>query len=80
MEVKVYTTPTCGWCKKLKEWLKKKNVSYQELNVIESDQARDELIDKSGQISVPVTDIDGEIIVGFNEAKFEEIIKRKKGK
>ncbi len=76
MEIKIYITPTCSWCKKLKEWLKSKKLAYQEIDVIESDKSRDELIEKSGQMAVPVTDIDGTIVVGFNEAKLEEAIKK----
>ena len=72
MEIKLYTTPTCTWCKKLKEWLKKKKVSYQEIDVVENDREREEMIEKSGQMSVPVIDIDGTIIVGFDEKKLEE--------
>lgn len=84
MEVIIYTTPTCAWCKKLKEWLKKKKVSYQEHDVVESDDAREIMIDKSGQMAVPVIEMAGEIIVGFDEARMEEILKKeepvKKGK
>ncbi len=76
MEVTLYTTPTCSWCKKLKEWLKKKKVSYQEHDVTESDSAREIMIDKSGQMAVPVIEIAGEIIVGFDEARLEEILKK----
>lgn len=76
MEVTIYTTPTCAWCKKLKEWLKKNKVSYQEHDVIESDDAREIMIDKSGQMAVPVIEMAGEIIVGFDEARMEEILKK----
>jgi glutaredoxin 3 len=76
MEIKVYTTPTCPWCQKVKDWLKQKNVSFEEINVIESDSARDEMIQKSGQMGVPVIDVNGEIVIGFNEAKLEEALKK----
>ncbi len=78
MEVTIYTTPTCSWCKKLKEYLKKKKVSYQEHDVIESDSAREMMIEKTGQMAVPVIEIAGEVIVGFDEARLEEILKKKK--
>jgi len=77
MEVKVYSTPTCPFCKQLKEWLKKKKIAFEDIDVIESDKARDELIEKSGQMAVPVTDIDGTIIVGFDEKKLEEALNKK---
>ncbi len=75
MKVKVYSTPTCPWCKKLKEWLKKKKVKFEDLDVTEESKWRDELIEKSGQMGVPVTDIGGKIIVGFNEKELEKALK-----
>jgi len=82
MEVKIYTIPTCPWCGKLKEWLKAKKVSFQELEIEESSNSnyRDELINKTGQVGVPVIDIDGEIIIGFNEKKIEEALNKAKDK
>jgi len=77
MDVKIYVTPTGQWCIKLKEWLKKKKVAYQELDVIESDTYRDLIIQKSWQMAVPVIDIDGKIMVGFKEKELEEMLKRK---
>lgn len=76
MEVKIYITPTCKWCQKLKEWLKKKKISFQECDVAESQNKifRDELIQKSGQLAVPVIDIDGKIIVGFDEKELEKAL------
>ena len=78
MEVTIYTTPTCTWCKKLKEWLKKKKISYQEHDVVESDDAREIMIDKTGQMAVPVIEIAGEVIVGFDEKRLEEILNKQK--
>ena len=78
MEVTLYTTPTCAWCKKLKEWLKKKKISYQEHDVTESDSARETMIDKTGQMAGPVIEIAGEVLVGFDEKRLEEIVKKQK--
>ena len=78
MDIKIYTTPTCPWCKKLKEWLKKKKVAFQEWDVVENETAREEMIFKSSQMSVPVLDIDGKIVVGFDEKILEESIKKGK--
>ncbi len=75
MDIKVYTTPNCTWCKKLKEWLKKNKLSFQELDISENDNYRDEVIEKSGQMAVPMTDIDGKIIVGFDEKALGEATK-----
>ncbi|GAH46351.1 unnamed protein product, partial [marine sediment metagenome] len=63
--IKVYSTPTCPFCKRAKEFLKQNNFAFEDLNVAESEEARTEMINKSGQMVVPVLDIDGEIIVGF---------------
>lgn len=66
--VKIYSTPTCVYCKMAKEYFKKHDVSYAEYNVAEDLKARQEMFDKSHQMGVPVIDIDGEIFVGFNRA------------
>lgn len=72
--VKVYTTLTCPYCDMVKEFLKKKNVAYEEFNVAGDDKARQEMIDKSHQMGVPVIDIDGVIIVGFNRPEIEKAL------
>lgn len=75
-EVKVYSTPTCPWCVKAKEFLKEKKIKFTEVNVAEDEKGRDEMIEKSGQMGVPVILVvkdDGseEIIVGFDEGKLK---------
>ncbi len=74
-KVKIYSTPTCPFCKKAKEFLKKHNVEYEDINVAENEKARDEMIEKSGQMSVPVIEIGNEIIVGFNEQELKKKLK-----
>ena len=66
-QVKVYSVPTCPWCKRTKQFLGDNQISYQNLDVASDIAARDEMITKSGQMGVPVIDIDGEITVGFDE-------------
>jgi len=63
----VYSTPSCVYCKMVKGYLKNKDISFQEYNVAEDTERRQEMIEKSGQLGVPVTDIDGKIIVGFDK-------------
>jgi glutaredoxin 3 len=63
----VYSTDTCPWCTVAKDFLKKNHVKFEVRNVAEDEDARDELIQKSGQLGVPVLDIDGEIIIGFDK-------------
>ena len=72
--VKIYTTPTCPWCVKTKEYMKKQKIKYTELNVVDDAKAREEMIKKSGQMGVPVLDINGKIIVGFDPSGIERAI------
>jgi len=64
--VEVYTTPTCPWCTKTKSFLKEKNIRFQEFDISSDEEARSEMARKSGQMGVPVIEIDGRIIVGFD--------------
>jgi glutaredoxin-like YruB-family protein len=65
-DVKVYSTPFCPWCTKAKEYLKEKGVPFEEVNVMEDRQAAEDMVKRSGQTGVPVIEIDGKMIVGFN--------------
>jgi glutaredoxin 3 len=69
--VKVYSTPTCPWCVRVKEFLKDNNIIFQDVDVGSDQQAAEEMIQKSGQMGVPVLDIGGEIIVGFDKEKIK---------
>jgi glutaredoxin-like YruB-family protein len=71
-KVVVYATPTCPYCKRVKHYLDERGVSYQTVDVSADKAARDEMIKKSGQMSVPVTEVDGVIIVGFDEAALKK--------
>lgn len=72
--VRIYTTPTCVYCKMAKEFFKKNNITYQELNVAEDQKAREEMVQKSHQLGVPVIEIDGEILVGFDEGELRKML------
>ena len=74
MDAKVYSTPTCPWCKKAKEYLKEKNVQFTDVNVAGNQQAAQEMIKKSGQMGVPVIEIGGKIIVGFDREELDRIL------
>ena len=65
-KVKIYTTPTCVYCKMAKEFFQKNNINYEEHDVSTDQKARQEMGDKSHQLGVPVIEIDGEIFVGFD--------------
>ncbi len=70
----IYSTPTCHFCNEAKTFMKARNIAYTEHNVATDLEKRKEMIDKSGQLGVPVIDIDGKIIVGFDEAEFAEAV------
>ncbi len=78
MNIKIYTSQTCPWCKKLKEWLKKKRLPFEDHDVTENETDRDEVINKTGQMAVPLIIIDEEMMIGFDEKKLEEIVAKKK--
>lgn len=65
-KVILYTTPTCVYCKMAKEFFAKNNITYEERDVAVDMQAREEMMQKSHQLGVPVIDIEGEIFVGFD--------------
>lgn len=72
--VKIYTTPSCVYCKMTKEFFGKNNVQYEEKNVATDAEARNEMVQKSGQMGVPVVDVDGKLIIGFDEPKLREAL------
>ncbi len=74
MIVKMYTTPTCPYCKLTKDYLKEKNIEFQEIDVASNASAANEMVKLSGQMGVPVIDIDGQIIVGWNKGALEEAL------
>ena len=75
-QVVIYSTPTCPYCKRAKEYLSRKGIPYVEHNVAADREKAKEMIQKSGQMGVPVIIIDGEIIVGFNQAKLDELLSK----
>ena len=72
--VKVYSTPTCPYCIKVKEFLKSNNVDFENIDVSYDQSKAEEMIKKSGQMGVPVVDIDGDIIVGFDKDKITQAL------
>ncbi|MBI2134703.1 glutathione S-transferase N-terminal domain-containing protein [Candidatus Woesearchaeota archaeon] len=73
-KVKVYSTKTCPWCHKVKELLKEKGVKFENIDVGVDQKAANEMVEKSGQMGVPVTEIDGKIIVGFDKEAIEKAL------
>jgi glutaredoxin-like YruB-family protein len=73
-QVTIYTTPTCVYCKKAKAFFKEHNIVYSEKDVANDPAAVDEMVKKSGQMGVPVIDVDGSIIVGFDEQALRQAL------
>ena len=74
-KVIVYSTKTCPWCAKTKKFLKANKIPFTNKDVGDSSKAAQEMMKKSGQQGVPVTDINGTIIIGFNEGKLKRALK-----
>ena len=72
--VKVYSTNSCPWCVKAKQYLKSKNVEFEDLNVHTDMVAREDMLKKSKQMGVPVLDINGTIIVGFDKNAIDKAL------
>jgi glutaredoxin-like YruB-family protein len=66
-KVKVYSTPTCPYCMRAKQFLKDNNIEFEDIDVSTDQERAQEMIQKSGQMGVPVLDIDGDIVVGFDK-------------
>lgn len=74
MEVKVYSTPTCPYCKMAKEYLSSKGISYQDINVADDQKAADEMVKLSGQMGVPVISVNDKTVVGFDKEKINSLL------
>lgn len=71
----IYSTPSCVYCKKAKAFFDKEGIAYVEKDVRDDAAAKDEMIAKSGQLGVPVIDIDGEIFLGFSQSMIADFLK-----
>ncbi len=76
-KIKVYSTPTCPWCHKVKAFLKDKRVEFEEIDVAADQEAAKKMVEKSGQMGVPQVEINGKMIVGFDQAALEEELNKK---
>ncbi len=73
-KVIIYSTPTCTYCKMAKDFFAKNNVAYEEHDVASDAQAREEMVNKSHQLGVPVIDVDNQIIIGFDQRTLEKVL------
>jgi len=73
-QITIYSTPTCHFCQAAKAFFKENNVEYTEFNVAEDQEKRQEMIDLTSQMGVPVIKIGEEVLVGFDEGKVKELL------
>ena len=74
-KVTVYSTPTCPYCDMLKNFLKENNVEFEEVNVAEDKEAAKMIVRETNQMGVPVTKVDDQWIIGFDQDKLKEVLK-----
>ena len=74
-KVIIYTTPTCVYCKMAKNYFTEHHIAYEEKNVATDLEAREEMVRKSEQLGVPVIDVDGEIVIGFDQERLARLLK-----
>ena len=72
--VKIYSTPNCPYCKLAKQFLTENNISFEDIDVSSNQLAAQEMIGRSGQMGVPVIDIDGQLVVGFDKNKIKQLL------
>jgi glutaredoxin-like YruB-family protein len=72
--VTIYSTPTCHYCGEAKKFMKDHNIAFTEHDVAHDLEQRKIMVDKSGQLGVPVIDIDGQVMVGFEESRLAEAL------
>lgn len=73
-EVKIYSTPTCPYCVRVKEYLRQKNIDFQNIDVASDSAAVEEMVRLTGQMGVPVIVIDGTPVVGFDRKKIDTLL------
>jgi glutaredoxin-like YruB-family protein len=76
MAITLYTTPSCTYCRKAKQYFRENRIRFQEYDVSRDQRRADEMVRKSGQMGVPVIDVNGRVIVGFNQPEVERALKR----
>ncbi len=73
-EVIIYSTTSCPYCKMAKEFFQAHNISFTDKDVTNEPALQQEMIEKSGQLAVPVIDVNGQIVVGYNQSKLKELL------
>ena len=75
MAITMYSTPTCTYCRKAKEWFRENRIKFTEYDISRDQRRADEMVRKSGQMGVPVIDVNGRVIVGFNQSEIERALR-----
>jgi glutaredoxin 3 len=70
----VYTAPWCPWCRRVKEFLSANNVKFEERDIEAKNEWAEEAVAKSGQTGIPILDIDGHVVIGFDEPAIRELL------
>lgn len=70
----IYSTPTCVYCRMVKEFLTEHKVPFTDYDLSQDIEKRDEVVKKTGQMAVPIIDIDGEVVIGFDKAKISRLL------
>ncbi len=73
-KVTIYSTPTCVYCRMAKDFFAKNNITYEEHDVVADQKAREEMFAKSHQMGVPVIEVDGQVVVGFDKKTLEDLL------
>ena len=73
-QVTIYTTPTCSWCQAVKDYFSAREIDFEEVDVAADVNRARELVEKTGQYGVPVIDIDGEMVVGFDQPRIDALL------
>lgn len=74
MKITIYSTPTCPYCEMTKDFLRENKIDFTDVNVAADQEKAQEMVEKSGQFGVPVIDIDGQIIIGFDKPKIARLL------
>jgi len=75
--IKIYSTPTCVYCNNLKKYLSEKSIGFEEIDVSVNEKELEKMVAISGQMGVPVVEIDGNVIIGFDKEKIDELLNLK---
>lgn len=73
-KIRIFSTPACPYCFTLKEYLKDRKIEFEDIDVSKDREKLEEMVKKSGQMGVPVVDIDGEIVIGFDKEKISSLL------